>query len=138
MSSEPVSLKPLKPIRRFDVFAEVNRLKALGEGRPDNEARGYGIWVAKVVASRRYRPKGEGERPAEPSTRHRKQDVPPQYHVLGDELQTEEVFDHDIVDRMGVDFYQKVFAPAIKHALDEGRKYEEIRDIIRKDWKPGA
>ncbi len=29
-----------------------------------------------------------------------------------------------------------VFSPAIKEAIDSGRKYEQIRDTIRKDWKP--
>jgi hypothetical protein len=37
------SLKPLHPVRRFDVFAEVNRLEALAEGRAEDEAKGYGI-----------------------------------------------------------------------------------------------
>ena len=50
---------PLKSIRRFDVFAEVNRLKALQEGRPEDEAKGYGIWLAKVVAGRRYGQKAD-------------------------------------------------------------------------------
>ena len=31
---------PLKPVRRFDVFAEVKRLEALAEGRPEDEAKG--------------------------------------------------------------------------------------------------
>src|SRR6187551_436024 len=52
---------PLKSIRRFDVFAEVNRLKALDEGRPEDEAKGYGIWLAKVVAGRRYGQKTDRE-----------------------------------------------------------------------------
>ena len=36
------------------MFAEVNRLKALQDGRPADQAKGYGIWLAKVVAGRRY------------------------------------------------------------------------------------
>src|ERR671916_1887382 len=58
------ALLPQAPIRRFDVFAEVNRLNALAEGRPEDEAKGYGIWLAKVVAGRRFGRKGDGgERP---------------------------------------------------------------------------
>jgi hypothetical protein len=37
---------------------------------------------------------------------------------------------------MGPEFYEVVFQPAIHDALAEGRKYEQIRDTIRKDWKP--
>lgn len=48
---DPVELAPLKAIRRFDVFAEFNRLDALKEGRPGKEAKGHGIWLTNVVAS---------------------------------------------------------------------------------------
>ena len=63
---------PKAPIRRFDVFAEYTRQKALQDGMPEDEAAGYGLWVAKVVASRRYGGgppppprKKEGEKDAE-------------------------------------------------------------------------
>ena len=45
---------PLRPIRRFDVFAETKRLEALEHGEPEDVARGYGVRVAKLVASRRF------------------------------------------------------------------------------------
>ncbi|MGI8485090.1 MAG: hypothetical protein ACR2OU_12605 [Thermomicrobiales bacterium] len=60
----------------------------------------------------------------------------PKFREIGDELQTDETFDHDIVDRMGTRFYTKVFAPAIAEAKAQGKSYEDIRDPIRKDWKP--
>ena len=43
--------KPRMPIRRFDVFAEYNKQKAMQDGMPEDEAEGHGLWVAKVVAS---------------------------------------------------------------------------------------
>ena len=55
---------------------------------------------------------------------------------MGDELQTDETFDHDIIDRMGARFYDAVFVPAITEAREEGKKYETIRDTIRRGWKP--
>ena len=60
----------------------------------------------------------------------------PTFRSVGDELQTDATFDHDIIDRMGAKFYGDVFVPAITEAREEGRKYETIRDTIRKDWKP--
>lgn len=131
--------KPRRAIRRFDVFAEINRLEALADGRPEDEAKGHGIWLAKVVAGRRFgrktdptdrpHPRQEGE--AAPIDRpHTK------FKHAGDELQTDETFDREIVDRMGEPFYREVFAPAIKAAIDQGHKYEQIRDTIRADWKP--
>jgi len=54
MSDQEAPSRPLKPIRRFDVFAEVSRLEALADGRPADEAKGHGVWLAKGVAGRRF------------------------------------------------------------------------------------
>jgi hypothetical protein len=37
---------------------------------------------------------------------------------------------------MGPESYEVEFQPAIRDALAAGRKSEQIRDTIRKDWKP--
>ena len=60
------------------------------------------------------------------------------FRALDGEIQSNEMFDREIVDRMGPEFYEVVFQPAIREALAAGRKrkYEQIRDTIRKDWKP--
>ena len=52
--TEETEIRPLQPIRRFDVFAETKRLEALAHGEPDDVAKGYGIRIAKIVASRRF------------------------------------------------------------------------------------
>jgi len=137
-------LRPLQPIRRFDVFAETKRLEALAHGEPDDVAKGYGIRIAKIVASRRFggtpkkdhaKKKSASER--EPSTGDRfRGEGDARFRALDGELQTDETFDHDIIDRMGPEFYEVVFQPAIREALAEGRKYEQFRDTIRKNWKP--
>jgi hypothetical protein len=130
--SQDDTLHPEKAIRRFDVFAEYTRLERLDKDYPQDEAKGYGIWLAKVVAARKFSSKtGESK-----SSGKKKPGPEPKFREIGDELQTDEVFDHDIVDRMGTEFYSKVFAPAIEEARDKGEKYEDIRDAIRKDWKP--
>src|SRR5215210_3514141 len=138
-------LRPLRPIRRFDVFAETKRLEALSHGEPDDVAKGYGIRIAKIVASRRF-----GGSTAT-KTRHERKDAPEpeptsgsrcggaagdKFRALDGEIQSDETFDREIVERMGPEFYEVVFQPAIQKALTEGRKYEQIRDTIRKDWKP--
>jgi hypothetical protein len=135
-------MNPKAPIRRFDVFAEYTRQKAIQDGMPEDQAEGYGLWVAKVVASRRYggapitQPprKGEGDKDDEAS--EREQEDKPKWHALGGELQTDELFEREIVSRMGRQFYNAVFAPAIEEALREGKSYQSIRDTIRKEWKP--
>jgi hypothetical protein len=132
-------LRPLKAIRRFDVFAEVNRLEALRDGRPEDEAKGHGIWLAKVVAGRRFGRRAEGgERPR---MRQEGEEAPGdrpegKFKHAGDELQTDETFDREIVERMGGEFYDRVFAPAIRAAVERGERYEQIRDSIRAGWKP--
>ena len=135
-TTEIPTILPKRPIRRFDVFAEVNRLKALDDGRPDDEAKGYGIWLAKIVAGRRFGAKKDDH----DRTRKDRESSPPgkepKFKSAGGELQTDETFDHDVVDRMGPDFYDRIFAPAIAAAISRGEKYESFRDTIRTTWKP--
>lgn len=127
---------PRSPIRRFDVFAEYTRQERLAKGDPADEAKGYGIWLAKVVAARRFGAKaGTAERGA-PAGRHETRHEHQKFRSVGDELQTDETFDDEIIDRMGAPFYHEVFAPAIAEAIAQGESYERIRDTIRKEWKP--
>jgi hypothetical protein len=133
-------MNPKAPIRRFDVFAEYTKQKAMQDGMPEDEAEGYGLWVAKVVASRRYggspgtQPrKGDGKKDDE---EEREQQPKPKWHDLSGEPQTDQLFEREIISRMGRQFYNTVFAPAIEDALREGKSYQSIRDTIRKEWKP--
>ena len=137
------SLPPQRPIRRFDIFAEYNRLRGLDKGLDDAHAKGYGLWLAKVVASgggRRARsqheettsPQQGGERQEESRQTPREQE----WHELDGEPQTGALFDREIIQRMGPDFYTRVFAPAIAEAVSQGRSYEGIRDTLRKGWTP--
>ncbi len=130
--------RPRQPIRRFDVFAEYSKLRAVHEGRPLDEAKGYGLWLAKVVAARRY---GAGAGSAAAHSARRDEDagapaVEERFRSLGGEVQTDERFDREIVARMGQDFYETVFAPTIARHFEQGDRYEAIRDSVRKDWKP--
>src|SRR5215207_372743 len=69
--TEETEIRPLEPIRRFDVFAETKRLEALAHGEPDDVAKGYGIRIAKIVASRRF-----GGSAINKKKRHEKGDEP--------------------------------------------------------------
>jgi hypothetical protein len=124
---------PNKPIRRFDVFAEYTRQERREKGYPEDEAKGYGIWLAKVVAARRFGQKSSSDG-KKPSTKDAHEEEP-KFRSVGDELQTDATFDHDIIDRMGARFYDAVFVPAITEARAEGKSYETIRDTIRRGWK---
>jgi len=140
------TLKPNAPIRRFDVFAEYNRLNALKEGQSAAQAKGYGLWLAKVVAAQKFgrlpRPGKEGakERESEEENERKeekeKKERKKKWHDLSGKPQTDKLFDKEIVNRMGKPFYQKVFAPALKKAFDAGDEYRDIRDAIRREWKP--
>jgi hypothetical protein len=133
-------MKPRRSIRRFDVFAEYRKQDAEDDGVPEDEAKGYGLWVAKVVASRKFggaKAVERGQRAAE-GGRERPDRKPEgeKWHALDGELQTDALFDREIVRRMGEDFYRAVFVPAIREARAQGKSYEGIRDSIRQDWKP--
>jgi hypothetical protein len=132
MTNEP---KPRAAIRRFDVFAEYNRLKAQKQDRLSGaKARGYGLWLAKVVAARKFgrmpEPKEKGK--AKEGPKLNKQG----WHELSGIAQTDTLFEKEIVSRMGSTFYRRVFAPAIRKAFLSGKTYVEIRDAIRAKWKP--
>lgn len=131
-------LKPRAPVRRFDVFAEYKRLEAIKEdGLTAPKAKGYGLWVAKVVAAQKFgrlkKPKAEERKE---KTEAEKRAEKKKWHELSGIAQTDKLFDKEIVNRMGKDFYAKVFSPAIKKSFNEGKEYREIRDAIRQDWKP--
>jgi hypothetical protein len=125
-----VQVKPRKRIRRFDVFAEYRKLDAQNDGKPADQAKGYGLWVAKVVASRKFRRQKTEDRSSDEVRRRRK------WHVLSGTPQTDKLFDHEIVERMGPEFYREKFAPAIHAAHSSGQTYESIRDRLRRRWKP--
>lgn len=126
-------MKPKAAIRRFDVFAEYSRQTAIKDGTPPAQAKGYGLWLAKVVAARRFGP-GKGK----PANRESGEEKPRRgkWRSLDGKPQTDKLFDKEIVQRMGRDFYSEIFVPSIEEAVANGSKYVQIRDAIRRDWKP--
>jgi hypothetical protein len=134
---------PKRPIRRFDIFAEYNRLKGLEKGMDDPHAKGYGVWVAKVVASgggRRASSQHAASSSEKTGTKEgagrQEAQTEQEWHELGGEPQTDAIFEREIIQRMGPEFYATVFAPAIAQAVGQGRSYESIRDTLRKEWTP--
>jgi hypothetical protein len=95
--------RPQAEIRRFDIFAEWNRLKARTQHHlPEAEARAYGLAVAKVVAARKF----AGYRPEQVNEwrgRARREEVTAAWW---EHLGSEGEFAERIVARMGKTFYQ--------------------------------
>ncbi|MCA9878059.1 MAG: hypothetical protein KC442_09760 [Thermomicrobiales bacterium] len=144
--TNPPELRPLRPIRRFDVFAETKRIEALEHGEPEDVARGYGVRIAKVVAYKRFGvvAKSAGDtratnqpapQPTPEGNRFREVDGT-RFRALDGVLQTDETFEREIVERMGPRFYTEVFQPAVAAALAQGETYQTFRDTIRAGWKP--
>jgi hypothetical protein len=128
-----MTIKPANRIRRFDVFAEYRKQEEQDHGMPADQAKGYGLWVAKVVAARKFGRLKDRERPSAAEARARRRR---KWHVLSGEPQTAQLFDRQIVERMGTDFYKEVFVPAIRHEREIGHLYESMRDRIRRRWNP--
>jgi hypothetical protein len=133
---------PRHQVRRFDVFAEYNRQKNLEKGIPDKYAKGEALWVAKVVASRGGGVRGRLHRDESDHGKgddaHRQGEAAGQprweFKTLSGEVQSDTLFDNEIVKRLGRDFYVQVFEPAIARAVAEGSRYEDIRDVLRHGW----
>ena len=130
--SQAAAAAPRRQVRRFDVFAEYNRQKNLRKGMPDTYAKGEALWVAKVVASRgggiRSRlHRGDAAHGHDAQTGER--DAPAahtwEFKSLDGEAQTDQLFENEVVKRMGREFYDEVFAPAIARAVAEGSRYED-------------
>jgi hypothetical protein len=128
-------LKPDKRLRRFDVFAEYRRQEAHEDGMPADQAKGYGLWVAKVVAARKFGRLKDREPEGEAEQRRRRRR---KWKILSGVPQTDKLFDHQIVDRMGREFYREVFSPAVQQGRDKGQSYEDMRDRLRRRWKPAT
>ena len=126
-------MKPQARIRRFDVFAEYNRQLAIQRGMKASAAKGYGLWLAKVVAARRFGKKSDIESTQEKKARSLHES---KWRELSGEPQTDKLFEKEIVNRMGTNFYRKVFSPAIREAIQNHQEYQEIRDDIREEWVP--
>ena len=132
-------LKPRRSIRRFDVFAEYRKQEEQERGLPEDEAKGHGLWVAKLVAARAFgrgaagSSQGEGDEGDEGGKKRLRDG---KWHLLSGVVQDDRRFDAEVVGRMGEDFYERVFEPAIREARAEGKSYEAIRDAIRREWKP--
>ena len=102
---------------------------------PADQAKGYGLWVAKVVAARKFGRLKDREEPSPEEVRRRRRR---KWKILSGEPQTDKLFDHQIVDRMGAEFYSDVFVPAIRHERQQGHSYESMRDRLRRRWKPAS
>jgi hypothetical protein len=125
---------PRMQIRRFDVFAEYNRLQSEEKGLDADAAKGYGLWLAKLVAARKFAKKGETKAELGDKLRAGHEAPEEKYRSLDGVPQTAELFDREIVDRMGAEFYRETFQPAMRAAFEGHERYEDIRDSIRAGW----
>jgi hypothetical protein len=123
---------PQQEIRRFDIFAEWNRLKASKQLHLSAaESRAYGLALAKIVAARKF----SGAQPSQVKEWKRRARTDDMAEPWWRHLGSDEEFRRKIVQRMGSDFYRMVFQPAILQAWGEGERYEDIR--TRCGW-PGT
>ncbi len=128
-------IKPEAPIGRFDVFAEYNRIDKVESGIAGDEAKRYGLWLAKAVAARKFggtRAPSDIDRAYEKEAEKKKY-PPSKWRRLSGKEQTGQMFDKEIMQRTGEEFYRQVFSPAIQEAYRDGKSYVQIRDSITRD-----
>jgi hypothetical protein len=130
--------QPRMTIRRFDIFAEWNRLKGREKLKLSaGESRAYGLAVAKVVAGRKQR-REAGNAPEAKEKPEKEDGEEKSTSEKGERwwqhLGSDDEFRRVVVRRMGEDFYKDVFAPAVRKAWDAGKDYADIRDTLRSTW----
>ena len=124
-------LAPKREIRRFDIFAEWNRLKGRTKAKlSEADAQAYGLAVAKIVAARKF----SGHDPAQAKELRRKAKEEDVGEPWWEHLGSADEFARKVVGRMGEAFYREVFQPAVLRAWEGGQRYEEIRDALREPW----
>jgi hypothetical protein len=124
-------LAPKRELRRFDIFAEWDRLKGRTKAKlREADAEAYGLAVAKIVAARQF----SGHDPAEAKELKRKAKAEEVGEPWWEHLGSAEEFQRKVVGRMGEAFYREVFQPAVLRAWEDGKRYEEIRDALREPW----
>jgi hypothetical protein len=129
---EAAKFEPEANIRRYDVFAVYNYVKNKNNGISDGQAKGDAIWLATVVAARKFRKSTFQPRPgAEPKQAKRAGVYTGKWRELSGIPQTDKLYDKKIVERMGESFYKSVFLPAVKREVDAGHDYTDFRDTLR-------
>jgi len=124
--------KPQSDIRRYDVFAVTNYIKNVNNGIPDAQAKGDAIWLATVVAARKFHRGTFQPRPgAEPKQAKKAGIYTSKWRQLSGIDQTDKLYDQKIVQRMGESFYNGVFLPAVKKEVEAGIDYRDYRDTLR-------
>lgn len=125
------NVPPRRQIRRFDIFAEWNRLTALERKHMgEDDARAYGLAVAKVVAARTL----HGQPPEQLRELKRQARAEETDEPWWEHLGSADEFQRRVVARMGADFYAQVLQPAVREAWEAGQRYEDIRDTLRAAW----
>jgi len=127
-------------LRRFDVFAVYNYVKNLNKGMPEDRAKGDALWLAKHVAGgRRIKVGGGALQPAQRAAKHCACKgiaivLESPWKMLSGIEQTNEMYDREIVKRMGEQFYSEILLPRMKELSSE--KYQDIRDTVREELEP--
>jgi len=126
-------LKPLTYLRPFDVMAEWQLQEKMSElartGPIDDLAKGvakqFGLAMAIYIASRKFgkpRPAVIRKGARAEASRETAQ------------ICKAEDFDRQIVNRMGREFYERVFAPRILMLRALGKSYNEIKIDLGRDF----
>ena len=126
-SFNPKELEEIKSIKigKWDIISEYHRIEWLKAGHNEVEAKIHGIVIAVVGYQARlgkepqkYKLEQKGKEKGV-SVTHRKQE----------KWITTEDFDK-IVNKIGDNYYRKVFSPAIENLYNKGYSYDEVKKAV--------
>jgi len=117
----------MQNIRRFDIFAIFNKVSKENE-MDEKHAKGYGIWMARFIAGRRFgakatKPNGKkGSKTAE-----KKATGVQSWYTLNGKPQTDKEYDNELLKRFG-SANLIALEKWVKDAYIKGVDYKTIRD----------
>jgi hypothetical protein len=109
-------------------ITEYTRQDRIAKGEPEDVAARYGIWLAKVVAAQRSGANATTKALGEGKALYPDDE---KFRTVDEDLQSDQQFEIEIVQRMGEHFYRRVFMRVIEAVRDNAKKYDDIWDEIR-------
>ncbi len=120
-------LEEIKTIKvgKWDIISEYSRIDWINKGHTDEESMIHGIVIAVVGYQSRLGKKGH----AYTIEQKGKEKGVSMTHRGKDKWITTKDFDK-IITKIGKEYYERIFSPAIKNLYEKGYSYDQVKKVV--------